>query len=271
MSLTLDDFWLAYHEASHCAGRSVQICRSAGSAGSLVRLLDELAPEDLERAHRAIEAVCPLLIPALPEAARFGRVMAACWHLVAWQCLRDILRAVMKVVGVPPERGWLADHVSEEARSMMLLKAGHHAAEIDELLRSRYGSLDRDLRRTRYMLYKEMVAGWRSYCTECVLGIRAEPLPAWDAAALLTSHSSDYCSVVWQSQPFSFTPEQARVVRVLFEAWDGGKPEVAARTLLSNVGGEFAALHDVFDDHKAWGTMIVAGQAEGTYRLNAPP
>lgn len=88
------------------------------------------------------------------------------------------------------------------------------------------------------------------------------------------AHSPDFRSVRWYGTEYPFTPQQAEIVKVLWEAYECGTPDVDAVLLLSNdfTGKTGAAkrVRDIFRNSTAWRTMIVPGGSKGTYRL-APP
>ena len=96
----------------------------------------------------------------------------------------------------------------------------------------------------------------------------AEGTPAGSDVA----HSIDFRSVRWFRTIYSFTTNQAPVVRLLYEHWQAGKPDVGDETLLFSVDPEVppARLSTLFRDHPAWGTMIVGGGSKGTHRLSTP-
>jgi hypothetical protein len=83
-------------------------------------------------------------------------------------------------------------------------------------------------------------------------------------------HSQDFRSINWFGQRYSFSAGQAAVVRLLWQAWTNDTPEMGQDALLEGSGSESAKLSDVFKDHAAWGTLIVAGGSRGTYRLADP-
>jgi hypothetical protein len=85
-----------------------------------------------------------------------------------------------------------------------------------------------------------------------------------------TRHSVDFRSVVWFGIPYTFTPNQAACVRVLWEAWENATPEVGQETILAKAGAEGKRLSDVFKRHPAWGALIVQGSTKGTYRFQKP-
>lgn len=83
-------------------------------------------------------------------------------------------------------------------------------------------------------------------------------------------HSVDFASVLWFGQSYSFTASQAHIVRLLWEAWRNGTPNMRQETLLARVGSEGDRLANLFRDHPAWNTLIVPGGAKGTFRLQEP-
>jgi hypothetical protein len=70
---------------------------------------------------------------------------------------------------------------------------------------------------------------------------------------------------------FKFSPKQAAVVRALWEARQGGVPEVGQADLLRTADSDCARLVDLFKGHPAWGSLIVRGEVAGHYRLHDPP
>jgi hypothetical protein len=85
-------------------------------------------------------------------------------------------------------------------------------------------------------------------------------------------HSPDFRSVLWYGTTYSFTANQSPVVRLLYENWKSATPDVGDETLLLAVDPEAppARLSNLFRDHPAWGTMIVAGGSKATHRLSGP-
>lgn len=88
----------------------------------------------------------------------------------------------------------------------------------------------------------------------------------------LVSHSVDFRSITFGGETFSFSPNQAAAMRVLYENWDRGAPEVADETVLFAIDAEAppARLRDVFRGHPAWDTLIVAGATKGSRKLAIP-
>ncbi len=87
-----------------------------------------------------------------------------------------------------------------------------------------------------------------------------------------TLHSPDFRSVNWFGRKYTFTGTQAACVKLLWENWEQGTPELAEPTILDSAGTSGDRLRDVFDKgkHDAWGTMIVPGTRKGTFRLAEP-
>jgi hypothetical protein len=85
--------------------------------------------------------------------------------------------------------------------------------------------------------------------------------------------SIDFRSVRWFGEIYSFTANQAPVVKLLYEHWLAGTPDVGDDTLLSAVDPESppARVRVLFRDHPAWEVMIVAGGTRGTHRLADSP
>jgi len=84
-----------------------------------------------------------------------------------------------------------------------------------------------------------------------------------------THHSECFRSVVWFGTSHSFTPMQAAAVRILWEEWEKGTPEVS-QGLLQELGEFDSRMPHLFKNHRAWGTMIIKGQTRGTYQLKGP-
>lgn len=80
-------------------------------------------------------------------------------------------------------------------------------------------------------------------------------------------HSIDFASVRWYGTDYVFTGTQSAAVKLLWAAWEGGTPEVRHDTILAEINSDSDRLAKVFQGHPAWGAMIVAGDAKGTFRL----
>lgn len=83
-------------------------------------------------------------------------------------------------------------------------------------------------------------------------------------------HSSDFRSVIWFGTPFSFTANQAACIKVLWDAWENGTPDVGDQTIIEAADASSLRLSVVFRDSPAWGTMIRPGHTKGTHRLSEP-
>lgn len=96
------------------------------------------------------------------------------------------------------------------------------------------------------------------------------PPSATGTAAGLVSHSSDFRSAHWFGTQYSFTPNQAACVKVLWKAWESGACDVGGETLLEAADASTNRVDVVFRNSLAWGTMIVRGRTKGSYRLIEP-
>lgn len=80
-----------------------------------------------------------------------------------------------------------------------------------------------------------------------------------------------YELVTWQGRRYTFTKAQRAVIKVLWEAWLKGRPEVEARTLLNASGTSAgnAKLSNLFTNKEAtgWGTLIIKVGQGTCYRL----
>lgn len=82
-------------------------------------------------------------------------------------------------------------------------------------------------------------------------------------------HSPDFASVLWFGEQFTFTPNQAACVKVLWEAWENKTPILGAAAILEAADASQRRLDLVFRGHQAWGTMIVS-PSKGRYCLKPP-
>ncbi len=84
--------------------------------------------------------------------------------------------------------------------------------------------------------------------------------------------STDYRTVRWSGDTFTFTPTQAACVKVLIENSVQGTPSIGEQTILEHAESSQGRLSNVFQNgnHPAWGTMIVSGPTKGTFRIAAP-
>ena len=84
------------------------------------------------------------------------------------------------------------------------------------------------------------------------------------------SHSPDFSSVIWNGVEHSFTPMQAAIVDLLWQALENRTPDVHGSTLLEYAESQLQEnrIEPLFFRNPAWKTMIVRGKKRGTYRLN---
>jgi hypothetical protein len=80
-------------------------------------------------------------------------------------------------------------------------------------------------------------------------------------------HSPDFASVRWNGTLYFLTPNQAAVVRQLWDAMEAGTPCVQGATLLEAADCESGKMSDIFKGSHAWLSLVVEGPAKGTYRL----
>jgi hypothetical protein len=97
----------------------------------------------------------------------------------------------------------------------------------------------------------------------------------WEAVASSQQPGPDFRSYRWGAETFHFTATQAACVRVLWQARQDGTPDVGQQAILDRAGSVLAEaarpkLHSHFRNHPAWGTLIVPGMTQGTYRLADP-
>ncbi len=97
-----------------------------------------------------------------------------------------------------------------------------------------------------------------------------------DLARLLNSipseadHSDDFRSVKWHGETYSFSKQQAAFVKILWEHWERGTPDVGSQYLLERCDSTASRITDVFKRHNALGIVIVPGRTKGSYRLQEP-
>jgi hypothetical protein len=80
----------------------------------------------------------------------------------------------------------------------------------------------------------------------------------------------DFRSVRWRGSDYVFTAAQAHIVRMLWEAWIAGTPDVGDETATAAAGTE-RKMKEVFRGSAAWGVMIVEGATKGTHRIAGDP
>lgn len=90
-----------------------------------------------------------------------------------------------------------------------------------------------------------------------------------ETEAVSVAHSPDFRSVEWYGTQYHFTAAQAKVVQVLWSAWEAKAPDVGDETLLQAVDPDAPPqkLNTLFRESTAWNTMIVRGGTKGSHRL----
>ena len=85
------------------------------------------------------------------------------------------------------------------------------------------------------------------------------------------SHSDGYASVTTpKGKRFTLTPEQARVIERLHEAWKSMNPELSKSTLLRLLERETSRLPDIFKSTPGAFKALIKPVRRGIYRLNLP-
>jgi hypothetical protein len=68
-------------------------------------------------------------------------------------------------------------------------------------------------------------------------------------------HPADFRSVVQQIE-YSFTPAQALCIKILWEEWKKGTPDVSGERLLEEIASEGTRFIDLIKNHPAWNKLI---------------
>ena len=83
------------------------------------------------------------------------------------------------------------------------------------------------------------------------------------------AHNSDFRSVKFAGVQYSLTPNQARVVGILWQAYDAGCPSIGFATIQEQAGIESQRMRDIFKGHQlTFKAIISEGEKRGTFRLN---
>ena len=102
---------------------------------------------------------------------------------------------------------------------------------------------------------------------------KAQPGEQPEPAKLIgdVAHSIDFRSVLWFGEKYTFTANQAACVKVLWENWEQGTPQIGEQTILVAAGSVQDRLIGLFKhgNHPAWGSMIRKGSNKGTFFLCA--
>jgi hypothetical protein len=104
---------------------------------------------------------------------------------------------------------------------------------------------------------------WMSLCVGILEASEPEQGP---------THGEDFAWVRCHHGEFMFSPDQRKVVEILWTDWQSGGLGVGAGYMLENYGGRAAEIRYLFKDNDAWSKLIikVAGTRD-LYRLDLPP
>lgn len=86
--------------------------------------------------------------------------------------------------------------------------------------------------------------------------------------------SIDGRSARWFGELLEFTPQQAAVVLLLWDAFQNGTPTIGGETILAHIeAGSGTRVQHIFDNsrHPAWGTFIIAGGPRNSFRISETP
>lgn len=87
------------------------------------------------------------------------------------------------------------------------------------------------------------------------------------------SHSPDFRTVTKRGIPYTLTSKQAEVYKMLWDAREGGTPDLGQGYIIERVSGETATrrIKDFFkkthEGREAWDQLIGPGKRKGTFRL----
>ena len=185
--------------------------------------------------------------------------------------------------GVLARAGWLSLELF--VRQLLRFRGGQGgrlALDVLQWLHERRGGLPAELADCLIEVPEELLSGIRprvEWSAEAcgVLAcffdlVLAQPAVVVEALPEYAyAHSDDFRSIVWDGKSYTFTPMQAACMRVLWENWKRGTPEVGEQSILvdERVATPQLRLSQVFDKgkHPAWGSVIVPGATKGSSRL----
>ena len=116
---------------------------------------------------------------------------------------------------------------------------------------------------------RQRCVGWQNWNVLNLHPVMARNSCVWsnDQMGEQFAHSVDFRSVTWFGRVYSFTANQAAIVKVLWDNWKRGTSEVGNAALLDAADCNQNRLDLVFRGCPAWGTMIQQGKTKGTSRL----
>lgn len=83
--------------------------------------------------------------------------------------------------------------------------------------------------------------------------------------------SADFRTLFWYGKKYHFSPKQAAMMELLWEARAEGVCDVRQEALLRAADSDSLQVRDLLKRSSAWGTVIVRGETLGTYRLASRP
>jgi len=95
------------------------------------------------------------------------------------------------------------------------------------------------------------------------------PTPA-PTGAIFRPLTEDFITIEWEGRRFELPRMAAAAVKVLYQAWKSGAPEMPQQAVLKRIKSKNSRLHDVFRGTGLWNALVVPGERLGTRRLNLP-
>lgn len=178
---------------------------------------------------------------------RLGGQVGYCVHDAVFRFGLAVVRAVecgMNEIEDPPgdPLSWSGGNVEEMRSFIQQVMADSIRIDVEEIAE------------TKIMLENEYAAA---------KGAESEG----DEPPANVAHSEDYRSLKWYGTEYSFTARQAPAVKILYENWEKGGPDVGGDYIAENA--ECGRISDLFKGHPAWNSVIVS-KTKGSYRLQEP-
>lgn len=82
--------------------------------------------------------------------------------------------------------------------------------------------------------------------------------------------SDDFTCLRWQGQEYKFGEIQAKIIKLLWQARESGKPWMYGKRILREIGSNSYRIKDIFNHNKYWRKLVKADRT-GKYKLNLPP
>ncbi|MDA0989687.1 MAG: hypothetical protein O3A51_02925 [Verrucomicrobia bacterium] len=88
------------------------------------------------------------------------------------------------------------------------------------------------------------------------------------------THDTDYQRVTCEGTQYTFTPQQAQVIKLLHDEWKAGRECVKKKPIHQAYYGSFnfidLPVSQMFKHHPAWNTLVRACSKKGFYRIDIP-